>query len=298
MNQTNYSFCIRKNWIQAILNSDTSFLSAFETLKELFCKEMAEDTTQYLLTYLRYCGAIPESIQHDSSHEKLYSKYTDFLISQSFTYMGFNSVVLSERADHADVDVIGEQYDFVADAKAFRLSRTAKNQKDFKIEAMTKWKRERTYALVVAPAYQLPTKNSQIYEQSIRRGVLILSYQHLAVLIKLKESYGETKVQCLLSRLFQVLLSMPATKDATFYWKTLNQEMLAFDASCPTLWNEEKQETYLALSHLKEEGLSYWDAKRKEILLLSKEEAVQILLAQSKIESKIKTISQITIQFV
>lgn len=298
MNQTNYSFCIRKNWIQAILNSDTSFLSAFETLKELFCKEIAEDTTQYLLTHLRYCGAIPESIRHDSSHEKLYSKYTDFLISQSFTYMGFNSVVLSERADHADVDVIGKQYDFVADAKAFRLSRTAKNQKDFKIEAMAKWKRERTYALVVAPAYQLPTKNSQIYEQSIRRGVLILSYQHLAVLIKLKEAYGETKVQCLLSRLFQVLLSMPATKDATFYWKTLNQEMLAFDASCPTLWNEEKQEAYLALSHLKEEGLSYWDAKRKEILLLSKEQAVQILLAQSKIESKIKTISQITTQFV
>ncbi len=298
MNQTNYSFCIRKNWIQAILNSDTSFLSAFETLKELFCKEMAEDTTQYLLTHLRYCGAIPESIRHDSSHEKLYSKYTDFLISQSFTYMGFNSVVLSERADHADVDVIGKQYDFVADAKAFRLSRTAKNQKDFKIEAMAEWKRERTYALVVAPAYQLPTKNSQIYEQSIRRGVLILSYQHLAVLIKLKEAYGETKVQCLLSRLFQVLLSMPATKDATFYWKTLNQEMLAFDASCPTLWNEEKQEAYLALSHLKEEGLSYWDAKRKEILLLSKEQAVQILLAQSKIESKIKTISQITTQFV
>jgi hypothetical protein len=41
----------------------------------------------------------------------------------------------------------------IADAKAFRLSRTAKNQKDFKIQAMDSWKRGKPFAMVVCPIY-------------------------------------------------------------------------------------------------------------------------------------------------
>ncbi len=57
-------------------------------------------------------------------------------------------------------------YSFVADAKAFRLSRTAKNQKDFKVQAMDDWKHSKTYAMVVCPVYQLLTRTSQIYQQA------------------------------------------------------------------------------------------------------------------------------------
>lgn len=70
-----------------------------------------------------------------------YSKYTDCLLSLTYKALGLKSLVIKERADVADVEAFGKDYSFVADAKAFRLSRTAKNQKDFKVQAMHRWKR-------------------------------------------------------------------------------------------------------------------------------------------------------------
>jgi hypothetical protein len=115
-----------------------------------------------LIDHLRLAGDIPESFRHDSSEEKLYSKYTDALLSEAFKSIGLKSLVLTERADVADVEVFGKEYSFVADAKAFRLSRTAKNQKDFKVQAMDGWKHGKPYAMVVCPIYQLPNRSSQI----------------------------------------------------------------------------------------------------------------------------------------
>lgn len=60
-----------------------------------------------------------------------------------------NSIVLTERADAADVEVVCDSYSFVADAKVFRLSRTAKNQKDFKVQAMDGWRNTKDFAMVV-----------------------------------------------------------------------------------------------------------------------------------------------------
>ena len=83
---------------------------------------------------LSQIGTIPESIAHDSTEEKLFAKVSDAVLSRAFRELGLKSTVLSERADSADViaqsDIYG--YTLVADAKAFRLSRTAKNQKDFR----------------------------------------------------------------------------------------------------------------------------------------------------------------------
>ena len=65
--------------------------------------------------------------------------------------MGLVSTVLAERADSVDVGVVAGSYSFVADAKVFRLSRTAKNQKDFKVQAMDNWKQGKPFAMVVCP---------------------------------------------------------------------------------------------------------------------------------------------------
>ncbi|WP_228484234.1 HindIII family type II restriction endonuclease, partial [Leptospira borgpetersenii] len=108
--------------------------------------------------------ASPESYGHDSSEEKLYSKYTDALISECFKYLGLNSIVLTERADAADVEVVCDNYSFVADAKVFRLSRTAKNQKDFKVQAMDGWRNTKDFAMVVGTKYQRPRKLRQKYQ--------------------------------------------------------------------------------------------------------------------------------------
>ena len=98
--------------------------------------ELARDGKEALLDHLRLCGVVPEQYGRDSSEEKLYSKYTDAVTSESLAAIGLRSSLINTRADAADVQARGRAYSLVADAKAFRLSRTAKNQKDFKVQAM------------------------------------------------------------------------------------------------------------------------------------------------------------------
>jgi type II restriction enzyme len=122
--------------------------------------EIQREGPAALLDHLHLCGAIPEEYGHDTSEEKLYSKYTDALLSATFRQIGLTSIVLTERADAADVEAVGPNYALVADAKAFRLSRTAKNQKDFKIEALHGWKRGKPH-ISASCSYKsdLPTSN-------------------------------------------------------------------------------------------------------------------------------------------
>lgn len=154
----------RSSWIDDIGRLGSNFGLYAEKVEEAISKEIGDNGIDALLGHLRLCGAIPESYGHDTSEEKLYSKYTDVVIHEAYKFIGFNSVVLKERADIADVECVNEEYSFVADAKAFRLSRTAKNQKDFKVQAMDDWKHGKPYAMVVCPVYQLPTRTSQIYQ--------------------------------------------------------------------------------------------------------------------------------------
>ena len=102
---------------------------------------------------LRQIGIIPECIAHDSTEEKLFSKASDAVLSRAFREIGLKSAVLKERGDAADV--LAESpihgYTLVADAKAFRMSRTAKNQKDFKVVALSGWRKDSEYAVLCAP---------------------------------------------------------------------------------------------------------------------------------------------------
>lgn len=75
-------------------------------------------------------GAIPESLVHDSTEERLFSKASDAVLARAFSQLGLKTTVLTERADSADIiaESVIHGYTLVADAKAFRLSRTAENQ--------------------------------------------------------------------------------------------------------------------------------------------------------------------------
>ena len=123
----------RRYWIDEISRLSGDFGVDSDRVEQEIAQEIETEGIASLLGHLRLCGAIPERYGHDSSEEKLYSKYTDIAIHEAYTAMGFTSVVLKERADVADVECVCDDYSFVADAKAFRLSRTAKNQKDFKV---------------------------------------------------------------------------------------------------------------------------------------------------------------------
>ena len=123
----------RRHWIDEIAKISGKFGDDSSKIERELMTEIKRDGLAALLDHLRLCGSIPENYGHDSSEEKLYSKYTDVLLSAAFDHIGLVSNVLSERGDAADVEAVGPDYSLVADAKVFRLSRTAKNQKDFKI---------------------------------------------------------------------------------------------------------------------------------------------------------------------
>lgn len=108
-----------------------NFNEACETLEQYV------NSDKKFIDTLTQIGTIPESFAHDSTQEKLFSKASDMVLARAFRELELKSTVLHERSDAADV--IAESkfhgYTLVADAKSFRLSRTAKNQKDFTLKS-------------------------------------------------------------------------------------------------------------------------------------------------------------------
>ncbi len=117
---------IRKDVINLILEISGQ-QDAFDILEYTF----AEISREALSVSLLECGIIPERFDHDSSEEKLWAKYCDILLAHTWTHLAIPAEVLRARGDSADVFGRTSAYTVVGDAKAFRLSRTAKNQKDF-----------------------------------------------------------------------------------------------------------------------------------------------------------------------
>jgi len=291
---SNTAISRRKYWIEEIRNLSGNFGSDTEKLEKELEEEIAQDGVSTLIDHLRLCGNIPESYGHDSSEEKLYSKYTDCLLSLAYAELGLNSIVLKERADAADVEVFAKDYSFVADAKAFRLSRTAKNQKDFKVQAMHGWKRGKPYAMVVCPIYQLPTSSSQIYQQATTQNVCIFTYSHLALLLSYAQQEGQTKAQQLLQKIFETIPALNPSKNAVDYWLAINKTFLSFSKSIENLWNIEKGVATESIAIAKEEALTFLAKEREKILKMSHKEALQELIKVHKIESRIKTINGIS----
>lgn len=248
--------------------------------------EYARDGEQCLLDHLRLCGTIPETYGHDSSEEKLYSKYTDALLAVTFRHMGLTSTVLTERADAADVDCVAEGYSFVADAKAFRMSRTAKNQKDFKVEAMAGWKREKPHAAVVCPIYHLPNRSSQIYQQAAARSVAILTYSHLAVMCRYASASGTAKAKELLFNVFRAVEGMDPSKDAVLYWRGVNAAMNNTCGTIAALWSEERSATSESIEASRQEALALLAAERSTIEAMTHNEAIVALLRSHNIPGR------------
>ena len=230
----------RNFWVEKIRKLSGNFGNDTEKLEKELEAETKKNGIASLIDHLRLCGNIPESYGHDTSEEKLYSKYTDCLLSLAYTALGLKSLVLKERADAADVEAFAKDYSFVADAKAFRLSRTAKNQKDFKVQAMHGWKRGKPYAMVVCPIYQLPTSSSQIYQQATAQNVCIFTYSHLALLLSYSEVEGQAKAQQLLKKIFETVPKIVISKSANDYWIPINTTMLTFSKKIQPLWDIEK----------------------------------------------------------
>jgi len=281
----------RKYWVDEIEVVSGKFGDNAERIEQEISKEISKENTGVVVDHLRLCGVIPEKYQHDSSAEKLYSKYTDVLLTLAFRSMGMKSNIFTERADAADVEGFGKDFSLVADAKAMRLSRTAKNQKDFKVEAMDKWKYGREFAIVVAPLYQLPSKASQIYSQATTRNVCILSYSHLSVLVNFASQKSEKAAEKCLNEILVAVSEMNPTKDAQDYWRVLNRTILSADKTLAAMWHEEKIAAQLGLAYSKTEALTFLASERERISRLSHQEAIKQLLIANNIENREKVIS-------
>lgn len=284
----------RDFWVEEIRKLSGNFGNDTEKLEKELEAEIKKNGISSLIDHLRLCGNIPESYGHDTSEEKLYSKYTDCLLSLAYTALGLKSLVLKERADAADVEAFAKDYSFVADAKAFRLSRTAKNQKDFKVQAMHGWKRGKPYAMVVCPIYQLPTSSSQIYQQATTQNVCVFTYSHLALLLSYSEVEGQAKTQQLLKKIFETIQALNPSKNATDYWLAINKAILSFSKKIQPLWDIEKGVATESIAVAKEEALTFLAQEREKIMRMSHKEALKELIKVHKIESRIKTINAIS----
>ena len=276
----------RIQWIEYLETLNGSFDENSQRILAKLRAEITLETVEVLIHHLRFCGAMLEQYSHDSSQEKLYSKYTDSVVSETLSAIGLSSIVVDARADSADVQARGSDFSLVADAKAFRLSRTAKNQKDFKVQALDGWRGGLDYAILVCPIYQLPTRLSQIYYQAIARNVCIISYPHLAVLVALALRRGVKQAELTLHEILKIVATLHPSKNAVDYWTGINRTLVKSLDKDANIWTTEKTSSIESLEAVKQESLRYLQSERNRLLALSHQEALDALIRSYRIDSR------------
>lgn len=277
----------RAHWVNNIIQNQNNFAdSSAATLSALKAEAQQTNKIENILGHLRFCGTIPEEIKPDSREEKAYSKYTDSVVAEALIACGLTAVVLDARGNAADVEGISQSpsYDFVADAKAFRLTRTAKNQKDFKLNSLSGWRLGKKYGFIVSPSYHLPMRKSQLYTQISTNKVSILTFTHLATLVAY-EAKAPGQSADLLDEILEVPNNLNVSDQALPYWQSTNQIMTS-DQQLKEVWIEEKEATAESLDELKKEGLKYLSKERTRIMKMTHQEAIEQLIKDSRINIK------------
>jgi type II restriction enzyme len=248
-----------------------------------------------LISLLKQIGTIPESIAHDSSEEKLYSKATDIVLAKSFQELGFHALVNKERANCADVVIksVYHNYSFVADAKAFRLSRTARNQKDFKVKSMSEWRGENEYSILVCPFFKYPKNNSQIYGQALDSNVCLFSWEHLSFLLEknIRENIN-LDLSFIWNASFEISKDVSVSNKNNNFYNAMNAIIcngLCFDENEYIEYFVKYKDLIIKRS---EEEILYWKNEISKIKRYSKEKAVKKLLIALKVKEKIISIEK------
>lgn len=247
---------------------------------------------------VRQIGIIPENIEHDSTEEKLYSKASDIVLARCFRLLGLASRALDERGDSADIlaeSISGYNYSLVADAKCFRMSRTAKNQKDFKVSNLSDWRgSENEYAVLVAPYYQYPQSKSQIYSKALDNNVCLISWEHISIM--LDSGIRETPTLSLES-LWNA--SQMIARDKTLSFANAKFCFLPkMDIYVAKKMGVSEQQFNVLLNDYKrlivyrgKTEIAYWNGLIKAIQNYSREEAIEELIKAKKLQEKINAIS-------
>lgn len=258
---------------------------------ELIEKKYQSISKETLTKELVQVGIMPEVFEHDSSEEKLWSKFSDIILSKTLGLLGLRSEVLRTRGNSADVYSRAKNYTLVSDAKCFRLSRTAKNQKDFKVKALDDWRREDTYALLVSPLAQYPADKSQIYPQAFAQNVTLLSYLHLQFLLEkgIKNNLEDLwKLPVYISKNYK----KEDQKRGRTYWHAVDAVISKITNQPIDAIRQYKQREIETTKKVGQEGINYWEGRIREFNKLTREQAVKLLIKSEKIEQKIETIKK------
>lgn len=237
-------------------------------------------------------GVLPEVFSHNSSEEKCWAKLSDIFLAQALNYLGIKSEVLSARGNSADVFGKTKEYTLVADAKTFRLSRTAINQKDLKLDSLDRWRQGNNYSLLVAPLVRYPIRSSQIYSQAVSKNVTLLSYTHLQFLMYYEDN-SLLSIQQLLKKVLETGNRILQNKDnASQYWNAIDQ---AITESVNKPIESIKEYKNLEIKKMKEIGkeeITFLEKRKSKFQNLSKKDAIELLIKSEKIESKIVSIEE------
>lgn len=269
--------------------SSLSFPDATQRLRErIFAIDRAN--TIQLVSQI---GAIPEDIGHDTTEEKLYTKVSDILLAKSLIEMNLAADVLTQRADCADVVAQSHyhRYSLVGDAKAFRLSRTARNAKDYKVNSMAIWRGDSEYSVLICPYFQYPKSNSQIYKEALSGNVALFSWEYLYVL--LKEGVRESSNVNLSNLWNQSDIISKTTTISNSKECFLNQQ----NQNITEILKITPEKFYKYFNSIKdiimERGnteIRYYEQEIERVKQLNREDAIAELLRSMKLDSKIATI--------
>lgn len=269
--------------------TDKSFVEASDELEGILFNISTEET----LPLIMEIGIIPEDIAHDSTEEKLYTKTSDILFAKALKDLNLEVRVLRERSNCADIIAQSKfhGYSLVGDAKAFRLSRTAKNAKDYKVESMVHWRGDCDYAVLTCPYFQYPKSNSQIYKSALDGNVALFSWEYLYILLSEKTKESQDFNLCTLWNQSAIIGRSVTVEDANKSF--LRQQ----DANIQT-FTEIPSDRFDSLFSRIKEGIAargnteiqYFMNEISRIRNLDKDAAIQELIRSLKLDTKIETI--------
>lgn len=300
MTNINVSYNTEKEVFEKLIKkikefSAKEFKEATEEIKNYIDKVSEKDFKEIV----KQIGTIPESIEHDSTEEKLYSKASDIVLARCFRMLGLASKALDERADSADIlakSVSGYKYSLVADAKCFRLSRTAKNQKDFKVSNLSDWRgSENEYAVLVAPYFQYPQSTSQIYSKALENNVCLMAWEHMSIL--LEKNIKETETFSLES-LWNASQMIARDKTLSFvnakccFLPKMDVYIAKKAGLLESKYNSMLDEYKKLIICRGKTEIAYWTGCIEEIKKYTKEKAIEELIKTMKLQEKINVITQ------
>jgi type II restriction enzyme len=266
-----------------------TFITSCDIIQNFIFEQKKEE----IIPIITEIGSIPEDIGHDSSEEKLYSKVSDIILAKCLQELGFKSSVNKERANCADVIAKSQfhNYSLVGDAKSFRLSRTAKNQKDFKVKSIADWRGDNDYSILVCPYYQYPKSRSQIYGQALDDNVTLFSWEYLSILL---ENNICEDAQINISHLWNIssIISNKtkiSNKNNCFFAE--QNKIIRLYLKLDDIQLEEYFKKYRSnIITRGETEIKYWENKIQEIHYYTREKAIEELLISLKLNDKISSI--------